>query len=575
MQSLHDRDLGHLQIIADTWGIEFSAPDARIGLQRLIPKLLDARLLNDVIHDLPEVAREAYFDLIRNQGCLPWALITRRYGALREMGQARRDRELPHRKPISATEALWYRGLIGRSFFDTPHGPEEFAFIPADLLALAPEVEMGPPKTLGQIATPTEHATLIPASDRILDHACTYLAALRVGLPLEDALADVMNDWRVGMVSLDSYKNFLRELLVSAGLLDSSGVPKPEPTRTFLEQDRGESLSTLSRAWLNSTSINELHLVPGIIVEGEWQNVSLRTRHEILDLIAAAPGQHILLNDRQLEPVLPESIPLERVFVNLISFIQAVHQRHPDFQRPAGDYDSWFIRNSSTGEFLRGFEHWDQIDGRLLDFMICGPLFWLGIVDLVGSAVSSSDKSTKVIAFRFSAYAQKLLNGETPAGLAKEEERWQVKSDGQIDVPRLSSRAARYQIARFCAWDRSDANLYRYHLTAVSLERAREQGLRVSHLLRLLRRQATTLPPKLIHALERWEDQGSEVHFEKAIILRVKDPEILQELRSGRAARFLGDPLGPAAIIVKSGAVETLWDALLEMGYLSKVMFDR
>ena len=59
----------------------------------------------------------------------------------------------------------------------------------------------------------------------------------------------------------------------------------------------------------------------------------------------------------------------------------AVHQQQPDFQRPAGDYDSWFLRDQQSGEFLRGFEHWDEVDGALLRYLICGPLHWLGGVD--------------------------------------------------------------------------------------------------------------------------------------------------------------------------------------------------
>jgi hypothetical protein len=574
-QCLHDRDLGHLQIVADAWGIDFSAPDQRSGLQRLALLLLDARLLNNVIQDLSEDARQAFTDLIRNEGRLPWPLFIRRYGALREMGRARRDRELPHLKPISATEMLWYRSLIGRSFFDTPAGPEEFAYIPKDLMALAPEVETSPPQMLGHATMPADLVTPIKANDHILDHTCTFLAALRVGIPLEDAFAGALVEWCYGIASPDSCLNFLRQVLSAAGLLDHAGIPKPEPTRSFLEQNRGDALAGLAKAWLDSTQINELRLVPGLTFEGKWQNDPGRIRRLVVDFISSAPGQHrISSNSQQAESDSADSRASDRIFVNLNSFIQAVRQYHPDFQRPAGDYDTWFIRDSKTGDFLRGFDHWDQVDGALLNFIICGPLFWLGMVDLAESEVSSPGARKKVNAFRFSSYAQQLLVGQAPVGFETEQGRWHVNSDGHIAVPRLSSRATRYQIARFCAWDGFDVDLYHYHLTPYSLERAHEQGLRVSHLLRLLRSQVKVLSPKLVRALERWEEQGSEAHFEKAVILRLKNPEILQELRTGRAAKFLGDPLGPTAIIVRPGAVDAVKDALLEMGLLSKVIFD-
>src|SRR5579859_5992190 len=39
----------------------------------------------------------------------------------------------------------------------------------------------------------------------------------------------------------------------------------------------------------------------------------------------------------------------------------AVKEEEPDFQRPAGNYDSWYIRDAQSGEYLRGFESWDRV----------------------------------------------------------------------------------------------------------------------------------------------------------------------------------------------------------------------
>ena len=71
-----------------------------------------------------------------------------------------------------------------------------------------------------------------------------------------------------------------------------------------------------------------------------------------------------------------------------------------------------------------------------------------------------------------------------------------------------------------------------------------------------------------MHALERWEQFGTQTKIKKELILRVKQPAILDELRKTRAARFIGDPLGPTAVIVKPGAWEKVMEALGEMGYL-------
>jgi hypothetical protein len=80
------------------------------------------------------------------------------------------------------------------------------------------------------------------------------------------------------------------------------------------------------------------------------------------------------------------------------------------------------------------------------------------------------------------------------------------------------------------------------------------------------------MPPILIKALERWEAHGTQARIERLLVLRVASPDILQELRASRAARFLGDPLGPTAIVVKPGAADKVFAALAEMGYLGSIV---
>ena len=100
------------------------------------------------------------------------------------------------------------------------------------------------------------------------------------------------------------------------------------------------------------------------------------------------------------------------------------------------------------------------MDGALVRFLIGGPLHWLGILDL---AVPGPEGP--VTAFRFTAAASALLRGETPSGFALEEEDLHVRSDARVSVPRLSPRAVRYQVARFCAWEGEKAR----HTSTASL----------------------------------------------------------------------------------------------------------
>ena len=103
-----------------------------------------------------------------------------------------------------------------------------------------------------------------------------------------------------------------------------------------------------------------------------------------------------------------------------------------------------------------------------------------------------------------------------------------------------------------------------------ALERAAKQGLTVEHLLTLLARHAEAgIPAPVTKALRRWERAGTEARTESQVVLRVSRPEIIKELRASKAARFLGQPLGPTAIIIKAGAQARVIAALAEMGMLA------
>lgn len=546
-QSLRGQDLGHLRIAAELWGIELEAVEARAAVEEFIEAALQGDRIADLLETLQPEARTALEELLAAGGRMPWPQFTRQFGEVREMGPGRRDREQPHRNPVSAAEMLWYRGLVGRAFFDSPRGPEEFAYVPEDLMSRLPVPKDNTSTTLGRPASARETIHSIPANDRILDDACTLLAALRLGKSPDSIVGFFVHpDASRSLYPLTA--EFLGTLLGAAALLDPDGLPQPESTRVFLEASRGEALSSMCRAWLDSETLNELRLMPGLEAEGEWQNDPQQTRKAVLALLSSLP---------------------EDTWWSLEGFTSAVREEHPDFQRPAGDYDSWYIRDPETGEYLRGFEHWDRVDGALLRYLITGPLHWLGIVDLAAPAEEQA-----AAAFRFSQWSSALLTGGAPQGLVPEESPISVSSNARMVVPRLTPRVARYQISRFSVWEKKADDKYTYRLSPASLELAREQGLRVVHIEAILKRHAEAVPPSLSKALQRWEAQGTEARLARALVLRVRSPEVLKELRASRAARFLSDPLGPTAVIVKPGAWQKVLDILAEMGYLGEADID-
>ncbi len=532
LQSLQARDLGHLRIIAELCGIELASTEAETARRELVSALLQPENLEEILESLPEAARDALAFLLQQDGKVPWSAFARRFGEIRAVGPGRRDREKIYLYPISPAEILFYRALLGRAFFDTPSGAQEFAYLPDDLttrlrelfvpLVSPADTEVSP---LGRAATPEERAHPLPPFDYLLDDATTLLTALRIGLPLPPTLTPAP---------------VVLALLRAAHILQGND-PQPEAVRAFLKMPRSQALDILRQAWKQSEEFNELRLIPGLICEGEWKNDPKRARLFLLQFLERIPqGQ----------------------WWSLSAFCRAIKDTHPDFQRPLGDYDSWFIRRTSDSLYLRGFEHWEEVDGALITYLITGPLFWLKMVALAVPAADSTPTAFQLLP-------------ESQQTSPAEEARLHVSSQGQITIPRLVPRAVRYQIARFCQWQNAGPEEYRYQVTVASLQRARAQGLRVNHLLTLLARHASTeLSPSFVKALKRWESKGCEARLERLTVLRVNTPEILQKLRHSKANRFLAETLGPTTVAVKSGAQTALQKALAELGWLTEVQED-
>jgi hypothetical protein len=543
--SLLKQDLGHLRIIAELWGLELNSVDSDAALEKLSVSLLEPGLLAELIDALSPEANSAIDALISSGGRIPWPMFTRKYGDIREAGAGKRDREKLYLQPESATEVLFYRGLLARAFFDTKKGPQEFAYIPDDLLKLIShtlnpdeagedtenteeddidsEPAAAPP--LGRAASPGERGQDIPANDSILDDATTLLAALRLGIGLPETKIPV---------------NILQALLQSANLIKDS-TPQPEPVKAFLESSRADALALLQNSWIESETFNELHLIPGIVCEGEWKNQPQETREFLLNLVDAIP---------------------EGKWWSLNAFLRDIKQKYADFQRPAGDYDSWFIKRESDGQYLRGFSSWDQVDGALIKFFITNILHWLGQVDLC-----FVEGVTEPASFRVTSLESHITS--------KEDKKINISSQGLISVPRLAPRVVRYQVSRFCEWQEPKDELYRYRISTNSLTKAKEQGLKVEHLLALLTKHSEVgIPPSLIKALKRWEINGTEARIQTQVILKVSRPEVLEEMRKSKAAKFLGEVLSPTTVIVKSGAIPKVVEALTELGLLAEVTAD-
>jgi hypothetical protein len=537
VQSLEGHDLGFLIILSNLWDIEPPVSDTIAEKTEIAHQVTDLSKFQTQYASLPDEAHDALHELQKHHGRLNWNLFTRKYGEVRDFGPAWRDREQPYLNPVSTAEYLWYRGLVARAFLKQGPVPQEFAYVPDDLLPLIPPPTRRHNRPIRVQSTTNREQIEPPYTTRLLDDLCTALSALRCGLPPYQ---------NAHLLIRPPYSAFLAEILRSMELVSHDGILQPEKTRQLLEAAREQAFLEVFQNWRESRDIYELALVPALRMEGNWSYDAMAARSAALNMV----------------------IDLHREdWISLQEFCAEVKEHNPDFLRPDGNYDTWFVRTRSTGEYLQGFEHWDEVEGAYLRFLLLGPLFWMNVVETHRDETPGSQ-----IFFRLTELGQDLLHGATPPAFPGDLGKIGFLKTTMLAVPAATPRWVRYMIARMSEWVGRQIDVYIYRITPESLAVARKQGLYPSHLIKLLQRfSATPIRPTLTRALERWEDTGTEAVIETVEVLRVSSPTVLSKLKETSAARFLGDPLGPTAVTIKPGARDSILRSLADIGYLAEI----
>jgi hypothetical protein len=241
----------------------------------------------------------------------------------------------------------------------------------------------------------------------------------------------------------------------------------------------------------------------------------------------------------------------------------------PDFQRPDGDYQSWYVRDVATGRYLSGFESWDEVEGRLIHFLITGPLFWLGAVALG----TSHDDQQEV--FRLTSAGRAWLDGTVPAELPRPA-RLVTHDDFTISAPLRTPLNDRYRLLRFTEPVMAGYRMgepTRHRITRGSLARARQAGLTSDGMQQFLRRAGgSPLPARVAAGLTRWGQHVGSVRINRGAVLRVEDADTLAQLRSDPAVvPLLGDLISAQAVLVSEANLPKLLDILDQLGYAVKV----
>ncbi len=544
-QALQDHELIVLRVLGEWWDLDLMGADQAACVQALAVVLAHLDLTQEINYLSPEETA-ALKDLIAEGGQMPVAAFNRKHGEVRLMGPARLEREEPWLDPVSGAEALWYRGFLFRAFDETADGLMEFYYLPDEMMAQFPQVNGA-----AETAVSPQAASALPAKakperyETAVIHAVDDLTTLL-------AFAQTAPELLVQANALSAYlqngspdrQSLLMTLADEMGLLrhTDGGL---RPTRTaidWLQQSRESQLQELANAW-SSSIWNDLCHTPGLRCEGEgWSNDPLLARTTLL-----------------------AQLPPDRDWYSLDDLAALIKENDPDFQRPDGNYDTWYVRETASDAYVRGFSNWELVEGRLLRFLVQGPLFWLGMVE---TAVSHFPPL-----FRLTERALHWLK-DMPAAPDAVRVPLVVQPDGVVLVPHNASRYQRFRVARIADMQPVEPGQpYAYRLTPQSLAQAKEQGIEPDRILTFLAEASDRpLPGSVKRAVSRWQERGVEGRLEAAVILRVKEAAILETLRTNPKTRdLLGESLGDLAVIIPSKNWRELRDITAELGLLLDV----
>jgi hypothetical protein len=554
LKALQEHELIVLRVIGEWWELDLTGADKAASCKALAERLAELDFAQEILYLPPEEAA-AIQTLVRSNGRSPVASFERLHGEVRLMGPGALEREEPWFDPISPVEALWYRGFVYRGFDETAEGMIEFYYIPQELLAKLPRPEK--PKEVRETAASASSTKLsrsvqavspftpvpepnryTPASSSAVDDLTTLLAlAQRTALRSEalDLLPQILldndADRRSLLINLAREMEMLRE--VEGGI---------RPTRTavsWLTKSREAQLRALMDAW-SSSGWNDLCHTPGLRCEGEhWHNDPILARTALLDALPQTPDWY-----------------------RLSDLVGHIKKTDPDFQRPDGNYDTWYVRDVAQDNYLSGIENWELVEGRLLAFLVQGPLVWLGLAE---TAVQGKNDL-----FRLTDRALEWL-ASTPPATEEVTVPIVVQPDAAVLVAHNANRHHRFQVARISEPQPvTPGKPYAYQITPASLKQARAEGIEPDRILTFLQEAGERpLPAATKRGIERWQARGVEGRLETAVILRVRDAGILETLRTNAKTRdFIDESLGELAATVRLENWEKLREAAAQLGLL-------
>ncbi len=454
--------------------------------------LLEPSVVENILARLSSRALDALTFLQRATHPIAWATFLRRYGPVRDLGPEALLRERPWRHPLSPAEELLYHGLIFHAFRKVRGQPVEVVYIPPEIQLLLPPV---PEPDAWNLPTFPAPDTAYRAWNTFLNDLIILLShifnfSLTVdweGYPLRGELAQLGQKFYIPLAPTELLHPPPRVQLLFhharvLGHIYQEGDQLRIRARSLNRWLRASPVYqrlTLWRAWVESPRWNDLCHIPQLECVNTGEEIpSPDARRRFLDYLT-----HLKKD----------------TWYRVEDVVETMYKEDPDFLRVHGNYDLWLIRRREDATPLRGFEHWRDVEGRLITFYLLGPMYWLDAIALDEGKAH----------FTLTAAGYGWLRGRSEPARQKRPP-LRVGEDFRVHLPLNAWASDHFRVSRFAEWEGSRPH-YTYRIAKRGLQRAYNQGISPRRIVAFLR-EATQghLPRHVERAILNWRPTPSK-----------------------------------------------------------------
>ncbi|MFN8442138.1 MAG: SWIM zinc finger family protein [Caldilineaceae bacterium] len=384
---------------------------------------------------------------------------------------------------------------------------------------------------------------------------------------------------------------FMVQLMLAAGIVQpgSPVTVRPQVRDEFFRYDDAKKRAVLAHAWFDLAGWNELWEVirqhPSLSLKyGPPQFYGSLNREETLTKLLT-DYRKLILSGLSLLPD-QEWIAFDSFMAFYKSWWKGFNHK---FWNPAS-YTSgldkvaqvqgyWYLVNGETPLNGDKMQDWQLAQGNFIRFLLCGPLSWLGLVDL--------HFTNEVLThFRLHGLRDLYLDRQEAPPLptvavssntkqiSQETKDALVAQADTIDVdPSKVSGRIHSLLERIAKRIVTQPHKFTYRLDLETTHKSFEAGLALSDLNSEWKElTGEALPPSIIEILQGWWESYGQVRlYEEMTIIEFGDDHALTEMKALTSLNnLLLVELSPRLVVIPQSAVTTLMGELQKAGYTPK-----